>query len=273
MSAKLATIAHRNELDGLSDRRLLRELAYIDGKWTAEAAASTFPVINPADGSTIAQVAALSAKATSGAIEAASRAFAGWQSQLPQERAAILRKWFELIIEAKDDLALIMTLEQGKPLRESRGEIDYAASFVEWYAEEAKRLNAEGITSHLAGAAMLVQREPVGVVGVVTPWNFPAAMLTRKAAAALTAAPVFRDAAFCAGIGGTWRAGGSTCRRVQRDNRRCGYHRRMHVRRQARACNEHHRFHRNRPPDRGAMCADYEAVGDGAWWPCAAYCV
>ncbi|RFC68448.1 MULTISPECIES: NAD-dependent succinate-semialdehyde dehydrogenase [Mesorhizobium] len=187
MSAKLATIAHRNELDGLSDRRLLRELAYIDGKWTADGAASTFPVINPADGGTIAQVASLCVRATSGAIEAASRAFAGWQSLLPQERAAILRKWFELIIEAKDDLALIMTIEQGKPLKESRGEIDYAASFVEWYAEEAKRLNAEGITSHLAGAAMLVQREPVGVVGVVTPWNFPAAMLTRKAAAALAA--------------------------------------------------------------------------------------
>ncbi len=114
-------------------------------------------------------------------------ALPAWRSLLPQERSKILRKWFELIIAAKDDLALLMTLEQGKPLRESLGEIDYAASFVEWYAEEAKRLNAESVTSHLPNAEMMVRREPLGVVGVVTPWNFPSAMLTRKAAAALAA--------------------------------------------------------------------------------------
>ncbi len=106
---------------------------------------------------------------------------------MPQERTAKLRRWYELILEARDDLALIMTLEQGKPLAESRGEIDYAASFIEWYAEEAKRLNAEGVTSHLPHAEMIVRREALGVVGVVTPWNFPSAMLTRKAAAALAA--------------------------------------------------------------------------------------
>jgi aspartate-semialdehyde dehydrogenase len=187
MSAKLATIAHRNDLDRLSDRRLLRELAYIDGKWTAERGASTFPVTNPADGSIVAQVASLDADATTCAVDAAANAFAQWRDRLPQERAAILRKWFEFIVDAKDDLAFIMTIEQGKPLKESLGEIDYAASFVEWYAEEGKRLNAEGITSHLLGASMLVKREPIGVVGVVTPWNFPSAMLTRKAAAALAA--------------------------------------------------------------------------------------
>ena len=113
--------------------------------------------------------------------------FPAWRSLLPQERSEILRKWFELIVAAKDDLALLMTLEQGKPLQESLGEIDYAASFVEWYAEEAKRLNAESVTSHLPNAEMMVRREPLGVVGVVTPWNFPSAMLTRKAAAALAA--------------------------------------------------------------------------------------
>ncbi|MGC4023798.1 MAG: NAD-dependent succinate-semialdehyde dehydrogenase [Mesorhizobium sp.] len=187
MGAKLARIAHRNELDRLSDRRLLRELAYIDGKWIADGRATTFAVTNPADGSLIAQVASLGADATCSAIDAASRAFTGWSAMLPQERAAILRKWFELIVDAKDDLAIIMTIEQGKPLKESRGEIDYAASFIEWYADEAKRLNAEGISSHLPDAAMMVQRVPVGVVGVVTPWNFPAAMLTRKAGAALAA--------------------------------------------------------------------------------------
>ncbi|TPK88408.1 NAD-dependent succinate-semialdehyde dehydrogenase [Mesorhizobium sp. B2-4-12] len=187
MSAHFAR-SHRHEaLDRLADRRLLRELAYVDGHWTASEAAESFEVTDPATGTTVAFVAALDARQTTKAIDAAARAFPAWRSLLPQERAKILRKWFELIIEAKDDLALLMTLEQGKPLKESLGEIDYAASFVEWYAEEAKRLNAESVTSHLPNAEMMVRREPVGVVGVVTPWNFPSAMLTRKAAAALAA--------------------------------------------------------------------------------------
>lgn len=187
MSAHFAR-SHRHEaLDRLSDRRLLRELAYVDGHWTASEAAESFEVTDPATGATVAFVAALDAQQTTRAIGAAARAFPAWRSLLPQERSRILRKWFELIIAAKDDLALLMTLEQGKPLQESLGEIDYAASFVEWYAEEAKRLNAESVTSHLPKAEMMVRREPLGVVGVVTPWNFPAAMLTRKAAAALAA--------------------------------------------------------------------------------------
>ncbi|ESZ09870.1 NAD-dependent succinate-semialdehyde dehydrogenase [Mesorhizobium sp. M1060] len=187
MSAHFAR-SHRHEaLDRLSDRRLLRELAYVDGHWTASEAAESFEVTDPATGATVAFVAALDAQQTTRAIGAAARAFPTWRSLLPQERSRILRKWFELIIGAKDDLALLMTLEQGKPLQESLGEIDYAASFVEWYAEEAKRLNAESVTSHLPNAEMMVRREPLGVVGVVTPWNFPAAMLTRKAAAALAA--------------------------------------------------------------------------------------
>ncbi|MER8588894.1 NAD-dependent succinate-semialdehyde dehydrogenase [Mesorhizobium sp. M1338] len=187
MSAHFAR-SHRHEaLDRLADRRLLRELAYVDGHWTASEAAESFEVTDPATGTTVAFVAALDGKQTTKAIDAAARAFPAWRALLPQERSKILRKWFELIIAAKQDLALLMTLEQGKPLRESLGEIDYAASFVEWYAEEAKRLNAEGVTSHLPNAEMMVRREPLGVVGVVTPWNFPSAMLTRKAAAALAA--------------------------------------------------------------------------------------
>ncbi|WP_095198974.1 NAD-dependent succinate-semialdehyde dehydrogenase [Mesorhizobium carmichaelinearum] len=187
MSAHFAR-SHRHEaLDRLADRRLLRELAYVDGHWTASEAAESFEVTDPATGSTVAFVAALDARQTTKAIDAAARAFPAWRSLLPQERSKILRKWFELIIAAKDDLALLMTLEQGKPLQESLGEIDYAASFVEWYAEEAKRLNAESVTSHLPDAEMMVRREPLGVVGVVTPWNYPSAMLTRKAAAALAA--------------------------------------------------------------------------------------
>ncbi|MFA6155307.1 NAD-dependent succinate-semialdehyde dehydrogenase [Mesorhizobium sp.] len=187
MSAHFAR-SHRHEaLDRLADRRLLRELAYVDGHWTASEAAESFEVTDPATGTTVAFVAALDARQTTRAIDAAARAFPAWRSLLPQERSRILRKWFELIVAAKGDLALLMTLEQGKPLQESLGEIDYAASFVEWYAEEARRLNAESVTSHLANAEMMVRREPLGVVGVVTPWNFPSAMLTRKAAAALAA--------------------------------------------------------------------------------------
>lgn len=187
MSAHFAR-SHRHEaLDRLTDRRLLRELAYVDGHWTASEAAESFEVTDPATGATVAFVAALDARQTTKAIDAAARAFPAWRSLLPQERSKILRKWFELIIAAKDDLALLMTLEQGKPLQESLGEIDYAVSFVEWYAEEAKRLNAESVTSHLPNAEMMVRREPLGVVGIVTPWNFPSAMLTRKAAAALAA--------------------------------------------------------------------------------------
>ncbi|GLS38733.1 NAD-dependent succinate-semialdehyde dehydrogenase [Mesorhizobium tianshanense] len=187
MSAHFARPLRHEALDRLADRRLLRELAYVDGHWTASEAAESFEVTDPATGATVAFVAALDIQQTSKAIDAASRAFPAWRAALPQERSRILRKWFDLIIAAKDDLALLMTLEQGKPLREARGEIDYAASFVEWYAEEAKRLNAESVTSHLPNAEMMVRREPLGVVGVVTPWNFPVAMLTRKAAAALAA--------------------------------------------------------------------------------------
>ncbi|MGX5832180.1 NAD-dependent succinate-semialdehyde dehydrogenase, partial [Mesorhizobium sp. 43Arga] len=187
MSAHFARQNRHEALDRLADRRLLRELAYVDGQWTASEAAESFEVTDPATGTTVGFVAALDARQTTKAIDAAARGFPAWRSLLPQERSRILRKWFELIIAAKDDLALLMTLEQGKPLQESLGEIDYAASFVEWYAEEAKRLNAKSVTSHLANAEMMVRREALGVVGIVTPWNFPSAMLTRKAAAALAA--------------------------------------------------------------------------------------
>ncbi|MGN6305113.1 MAG: NAD-dependent succinate-semialdehyde dehydrogenase [Mesorhizobium sp.] len=189
MSAQphFARSLRHDALDRLTDRRLYRELAYLDGHWTAGAAGGSFEVTDPASGATVAFVASLDAGQTGKAIDAASRAFPAWKALPPRERSKILRNWFDLIVAAKEDLALLMTLEQGKPLAESRGEIDYAASFVEWYAEEAKRVNAESVTSHLPGAEMIVRREPLGVVGVVTPWNFPSAMLTRKAAAALAA--------------------------------------------------------------------------------------
>lgn len=187
MSARFAPTLRHDALDGLADRRLHRELAYVDGHWTAGDAGETFEVTDPATGESLAWVASLGEAETGRAIDAASAALSDWQAKMPQDRAAVLRTWFDLIKAARNDLALLMTLEQGKPLQESLGEIDYAASFVEWYGEEARRVNAESVTSHLPGAEMMVRREPLGVVGLVTPWNFPSAMLTRKAAAALAA--------------------------------------------------------------------------------------
>ncbi|MXQ13164.1 NAD-dependent succinate-semialdehyde dehydrogenase [Microvirga makkahensis] len=174
-------------LSRLRDPRLLREMAYIDGRWTAAPDDARFEVNDPATGLNVARVPRLGAAAAGQAVDAAARALPAWKALLPQERAARLRAWHALMLENREDLALIMTLEQGKPLAESTGEIDYAASFVEWYAEEAKRLNVESVTSHLPGAEMLVRREAIGVAALLTPWNFPSAMLTRKAAAALAA--------------------------------------------------------------------------------------
>jgi len=174
-------------LSRLRDPGLLRSLAYVDGRWTAAADAQDFVVTDPASGGVLARVAALGAAETDRAIAAAIAAFPAWRDRLPQDRGAILRRWAALMIEAREDLALLMTLEQGKPLAESRGEIDYAASFLDWYADEGKRLNVESVTSHLPHAEMLVRREALGPVAIVTPWNFPSAMITRKASAALAA--------------------------------------------------------------------------------------
>ncbi|MCD2180505.1 NAD-dependent succinate-semialdehyde dehydrogenase [Rhizobium sp. GN54] len=187
MNAIFARPACHDALERLKDRHLLKSLAYVGGRWVANSANRTFEVRDPASSVPLAWVSALDAGETADAIDAASAALAEWRAMLPQDRAAILRRWYDLMLAARDDLALIMTLEQGKPLSESQGEIAYAASFVEWYAEEGKRLNAENVTSHLPGAEMIVRREALGVVGIVTPWNFPSAMVTRKAAAALAA--------------------------------------------------------------------------------------
>lgn len=171
----------------LSHPVLLRNFAYIDGRWTAGTDGKTFAVTNPADGVHLGDVASLTALDSAAAVRAANACFARWSSLLPQQRASILYRWFELIRDNREDLARIMTLEQGKPISEARGEIDYGASFVEFYAEEAKRPNIESVTSHLPNAEVELWREPVGVSALITPWNFPSAMLTRKAAAALAA--------------------------------------------------------------------------------------
>ena len=187
-----SSLALRNTDDGkpkgmerLSDIRLLREFAFIDGKWRAGSTA--IAVNNPSTAELVGHVPDLGATEATIAVEAADRAFAEWSQLLPQERSRYLRAWYDLIVANREDLAVLMTLEQGKPLAESRGEIDYGASFVEWFAEEAKRIEGEMPMSHLPSRQMTVRREPVGVVACVTPWNFPSAMITRKAAAALAA--------------------------------------------------------------------------------------
>ncbi len=169
----------------LNDPSLLRTDGYVGGRWVKGSA--RFAVTDPATGATVAEVASLDADAARDAVAVAYDAFDDWAWELPQLRAEPLWRWFELIMQNREDLARIMVAEQGKPLSEALGEIDYAASFVEFYAEEAKRPNIESVTSHLATAEMEVWREPVGVAALVTPWNFPSAMLTRKAAAAIAA--------------------------------------------------------------------------------------
>ncbi len=171
----------------VSDSSLLRFEAFVDGRWVKAQSGQTISIFNPANGACLGDVTSLSDDESTTAVDAAYMAFALWSSLLPQERSAILRNWHDLMLEHKEDLALIMVHEQGKPISEARGEIDYAASFVEFYAEETKRPNIESVTSHLRDAEMEVWAEPAGVAALIMPWNFPSAMLTRKAAAALAA--------------------------------------------------------------------------------------
>ncbi len=168
----------------LQDPTLLREQCYIDGRWMG---VPVDPVVNPATGETIARVPRMGAAEATVAVERAQVAFKLWSKKTAKERSAILRRWFDLMIEHKEDIALIMTSEQGKPLAEARGEVDYGAAFVEYYAEEAKRIYGETVPSHRADARIIVFRQPIGVCAAITPWNFPAAMITRKCAPALAA--------------------------------------------------------------------------------------
>jgi succinate-semialdehyde dehydrogenase/glutarate-semialdehyde dehydrogenase len=170
----------------LDDPALLRAEAYVDGAWTSGAGAR-FAVTNPATGETLAQVADLDAADARAAIEAAAAALPAWSARTAKERAAVMRKWFELIMAAQEDLAQLMTAEQGKPLAETRGEVTYGASFIEWFAEEAKRVYGDVIPTHAAGKRILVLKQPIGVVAAITPWNFPIAMITRKVAPAIAA--------------------------------------------------------------------------------------
>jgi succinate-semialdehyde dehydrogenase / glutarate-semialdehyde dehydrogenase len=171
----------------LKDPKLLRELCFIDGAWEAADSGATLAVKNPATAQHLGSIPNMGAAETRRAIAAAGAALPAWRARTAKDRAILMRRWFDLIVEHQEDLATLMTAEQGKPLAESKSEILYAASFIEWFAEEAKRLYGDIIPGHQTDKRILVLRQPVGVVAAITPWNFPAAMITRKAGPALAA--------------------------------------------------------------------------------------
>ncbi len=171
----------------LKDASLLRLDGFIDGAWTAADSGARFAVTNPANGAELARVADMGGAETLRAIAAAERALPAWRARTAKDRAAILRRWFDLIVANADDLAALMTAEQGKPLSESRGEVVYGASFIEWFAEEGKRAYGEVIPTYAPDRRVLTLRQPIGVCAAITPWNFPIAMITRKVAPAFAA--------------------------------------------------------------------------------------
>ena len=171
----------------LNDPTLFRQQALIDGEWRDADNGEVIAVTNPANGKTLGSVPKMGSAETRDAIEAANRALPAWRDLTAKERANILRRWFNLMLEHQDDLARLMTLEQGKPLAEAKGEISYAASFIEWFAEEGKRIYGDTIPGHQADKRLIVIKQPIGVTAAITPWNFPSAMITRKAGPALAA--------------------------------------------------------------------------------------
>ncbi|MBM2885223.1 NADP-dependent succinate-semialdehyde dehydrogenase [Chromobacterium phragmitis] len=171
----------------LQDAKLLRQQCYLDGQWLEADGGQSIAVQNPATGEIIGQVPKMGAAEAERAVAAAARAFPAWKAKSAKERAAILRRWFELIMAHQQDLAIILTSEQGKPLTEAKGEIAYGASYIEWYAEEAKRVYGDIVPGPALDRRVLVTKEPIGVTAAITPWNFPSAMITRKAAPALAA--------------------------------------------------------------------------------------
>jgi succinate-semialdehyde dehydrogenase/glutarate-semialdehyde dehydrogenase len=169
----------------LKDQTLFRQQCYVNGQWLDADEGGTIPVNNPATGEIIGTVPKMGTAETRAAIEAANAAWPAWRSRTAADRSAHLRRWFELMLENQEDLAILMTAEQGKPLAESRGEIAYAASFIEWFAEEGKRVYGDTIPTFQKDKRIVVIKEPIGVCAAITPWNFPAAMITRKAGPAL----------------------------------------------------------------------------------------
>lgn len=180
-------MAVENGAPKLKDGKLFRQQCYIDGRWLDADGGATVEVTNPATGEVLGSVPKMGKAETTRAIEAADAAGPAWRDLTGKERSILLRKWFDLMMANQDDLGLLMTLEQGKPLAEAKGEIAYGASFIEWFAEEAKRVYGDVIPGHQRDKRIVVLKQPVGVVGAITPWNFPNAMITRKAGPALAA--------------------------------------------------------------------------------------
>ena len=214
---------------------------WIDGGWIGAADGETIPVHNPATGELVGQVPRLGADETRQAIAAAERALGPWRDRTADERARLLRRWVDLVMAHQEELALIMTLEQGKPLAEARGEIAYAASYIEWFAEEARRVYGDVIPSPWADRQLIAVKEPVGVCAAITPWNFPAAMITRKVAPALAAGctiivkPASQTPLSALALAELARAGGHPRRRAAGDHRQRRRHRRR-THRAARWC-------------------------------------
>src|SRR6188472_2997198 len=171
----------------LRDPELFRDDLFVDGAWVASSDGARLEVVDPADGVPLGSVASATRDDVRRAIDAAASALPAWSALSAKERSAILRRWFDLMVESADDLAVILTAEQGKPLAEAKGEILYGAAFVDWYAEEAKRIYGETIPANTTSRRMLVLKQPIGVCAAITPWNFPMAMITRKAGPALAA--------------------------------------------------------------------------------------
>ncbi len=186
MSAQ-AQAKRANGAPQLKNGALFRQQCYIDGKWVDADSGAAIEVTNPATGDVLGTVPKLGREETARAVEAANRALPAWRSKTAKDRANIMRKWFNLMLENQDDLGLLMTMEQGKPLAEAKGEIAYGASFIEWFAEEAKRIYGDIIPPHQTDKRIVVIKQPIGVVAAITPWNFPNAMITRKAGPALAA--------------------------------------------------------------------------------------
>ncbi|ATJ87695.1 NAD-dependent succinate-semialdehyde dehydrogenase [Ralstonia solanacearum] len=184
---RMPDAAASHALDRIQDRSLVKTLAYVDGAWVGAADGATFPVHDPATTARLTDVANLGAAETHRAIDAAHAAWPAWRALTGKERAGLMRRWFDLLVANADDLAALMTAEQGKPLAEARGEIVYGASFIEWFAEEAKRISGDVMSSTWRDKRMVVLKQPIGVCASITPWNFPLAMITRKVAPALAA--------------------------------------------------------------------------------------
>ncbi|KAJ1851707.1 hypothetical protein GGH12_003534 [Coemansia sp. RSA 1822] len=183
-NTKINTMTEHSKL---TDKSLFRSQAYVDGSWVDSASNKTFKVTDPGTCETLGHVSDMNASDVQSAIDAAHRAFAVWKQTTARERARVLRGWADLMIKNQEDLARVLTLESGKPIMEARGEILYAASFIEWFGEEAKRVYGDVVPSPMPGSRIMAMKQPVGVAGIITPYNFPAAMITRKVGAAIAA--------------------------------------------------------------------------------------